>query len=119
MKLIAPPPAAPNSALNPLVSTVNSVSASSDGVLVATQELLSARVDGHAVGDRRPEAFFFDTHRVHARAQIRNGILPGLPGYRREAGIRRRVDDDDPGARDDRASGVGDGAGQLSTFGLA
>src|SRR5690242_8171938 len=44
IKLIAPPPAAPYSALKPLVSTVNSVSASIDGVFVATQELLKARV---------------------------------------------------------------------------
>src|SRR5579885_2634639 len=44
MKLMAPPPAFPYSALKPLVSTVNSVSAPSEGVLVATQEFDSARV---------------------------------------------------------------------------
>ena len=43
-KLIMPPPAWPYSALKPLDSTVNSVIASTDGVLTATQEAVSARV---------------------------------------------------------------------------
>ena len=43
-KFIKPPPAWPNSALKPLVSTENSVIASSEGALVETQLLESARV---------------------------------------------------------------------------
>ena len=43
-KLIIPPPAWPYSALKPFDSTVNSVIASTDGVLTATQEAVRARV---------------------------------------------------------------------------
>src|SRR6266404_862619 len=43
-KLMMPPVAWPNSALNPLVSTVNSVIASMDGALTATQLFVRARV---------------------------------------------------------------------------
>ena len=43
-KFITPPPACPYSGLKPLVSTVNSVIASSEGEFVETQLFCSARV---------------------------------------------------------------------------
>ena len=43
-KLMMPPEACPYSALKPLVSTVNSVTASIDGEFTATQLWLNARV---------------------------------------------------------------------------
>ena len=41
--VIMPPPACPYSALNPLVSTVNSVSASTEGVLSAASSVSPER----------------------------------------------------------------------------